>query len=84
MGKITQGFVIAASSVIIAVGGVWLYREYAAYKAVDLCVSWHVNLFDLRAKFSNDYENWKVKTPAEKLTYWRKPCIEDPTWRHQD
>jgi hypothetical protein len=84
MGKITQGFVIAASSVVIAVGGVWLYRQYATHQAVEACVNWHVNLFNLRAKFSNEYGNWKAKTPEEKLAYWRKPCIENPGLRYQD
>jgi hypothetical protein len=84
MSKLTQGFLIAASSVVVAVGGVWLYRQYAAHQAVEYCISWHVNLFNLRAKYSNEYGNWKAKSPAAKIEYWRKPCVEDSGWRYED
>jgi hypothetical protein len=38
MDKLTKVVVIAASSVVIAVGGVWLNQQYAAYQAKERCI----------------------------------------------
>jgi hypothetical protein len=37
MGKITQGFVIAACSVVIAGGGLWLFGQYNASQNLERC-----------------------------------------------
>ena len=38
MDKLTKAFVIVASSVVLAVGGVWLIQQYAAYQAKERCI----------------------------------------------
>ena len=38
MDNLAKAFVIAASSVVIAVGGVWLSQQYAAYQAKGVSV----------------------------------------------
>ena len=44
MDKLTKAFVIAASSVVIAVGGVWLNQQYAADQAEERCIRLEMNL----------------------------------------
>lgn len=43
MDKLTKAFVIAASTVVIAVGGVWLSQQYAVYQAKERCISNEMN-----------------------------------------
>ena len=38
MDKLTKAFVIAASSLVIAVGSVWLYAQYTDYLRVQKCL----------------------------------------------
>lgn len=38
MNKLTKAFVIAASSVVLAVGGVWLYQQYSEQQRVQKCL----------------------------------------------
>ena len=38
MDKLTKAFVIAASSVVLAVGGVWLYQQYSEHQRVQKCL----------------------------------------------
>ena len=38
MNKLTNAFVIAASFVVIAVGGVWLSQQYTAYQERERCI----------------------------------------------
>lgn len=38
MDKLTKAFVIAASSVVIAVGASWLYAQYTDYLRVQKCL----------------------------------------------
>jgi hypothetical protein len=38
MDKLTKAFVIAASSIVIAAGGVWLYQQYNEYQAKERCI----------------------------------------------
>jgi hypothetical protein len=51
MDNITKGFVIAACSVVIAVGGVWLDGRHKYSKALRTCIA---------------LQNWLPSLPAEK------------------
>ena len=43
MDKLAKAFVIAASSVVIVVGGVWLYQQFDAYQAKERCIKREIN-----------------------------------------
>ena len=56
MDKLTMIFMIAASSVVIAVGGVWLNQQYAAHQAREKCIGRELN--SLKDTFDWIGPNW--------------------------
>ena len=74
MNKLAAAFVIAASSVVIAVGGVWLYQKYAAHQALEQCISEEI-------KYNNTTKNWDFrahwdqKKLTEKREFVQSNCV---------
>jgi len=56
MDKLTKIFMIAASSVVIAVGGVWINQQYAAQQAREKCIVREIN--SLKDTFDWIGSNW--------------------------
>jgi hypothetical protein len=46
MDNLTKAFVIAASSVVILVGGVWLYEQYTVHQTLEKCIAEEVGYRD--------------------------------------
>jgi hypothetical protein len=78
--RLVQAFVITASSVVIAVGGVWLYRQYSAHQALESCIKGLVLYNDEQSKKENldfVYWYWKEKTAQEKRDHVKHECVRD-------
>ncbi len=75
MDNLTKAFVIAASSVLIAVGGVWLYRQYVAHQSLEICISEEVVSQDALAHPWNQETWWTDKTPSQKRENIRYKCV---------
>jgi hypothetical protein len=56
MDRLTKAFVITASGVVIAVGGVWLNQQYAAHQARERCIGREIN--SLKDTFGWIGPNW--------------------------
>ena len=56
MDKLTKIIMIAASSVVIAVGGVWINQQYAAQQAREKCIVREIN--SLKDTFDWIGSNW--------------------------
>ena len=80
MGKVAQAFVIAACSVVIVVGGTWLYEKYLTQSKYDDCIDRNVAIFN--SQLPGKQANWNTLTSNEKRAYWRKPCAEDPSYKY--
>ena len=39
MDKLTRKLIIAASGVVIAVGGAWLYQRYTVHQTIEKCIA---------------------------------------------
>ena len=75
MDKLTKGFVIAASSVVIAVGGVWLYQKYTAHQAMEKCLAEKVADRDNNGSLAPSHWHTEM-SKTDKREWVRYACVE--------
>jgi hypothetical protein len=74
MDKLASVFVIAPSSVVIATGGVWLYRQYSAYQSMEECIAREVELHDDTSNHPVFDKEYTDMSKTEKREFVRSIC----------
>ena len=76
MDNLTKAFVIAACSVVIAVGGVWLYGQYTVHQIMEKCITEEVGYRDDKNK-NMAPDRWHTgMSKADKREWVKYKCAE--------
>ena len=76
MDMLAKAFVIAASSVVIAVGGVWLYQQYTVHQTMEKCIAKEVGYRDDNNMIVPD--EWHTDmSKTDKRELVRSICVEE-------
>ena len=77
MDRLTKAFVIAASSVVIAVGGVWLYQQYTVHQTMERCITGEVEWRDDKSNNAVVLDEWYTDMSETAKREWvRSICVQ--------
>ena len=78
MDKLTKAFVIAASSVVISVGGVWLYQQYTVHQTMEKCITKEVGYRDDKSNNAVVLDEWYTDmSKTDKREWVRSICVQE-------
>ena len=78
MDVLAKAFVIAASTVVIAVGGVWLYQQYTVHQAMEKCITKEVGYRDDKSNNALVLDEWHTDmSKTDKREWVRSICVQE-------